>query len=84
MTGFTGLDRQKRSCFTGSIVMVKYLSFYDQPKLYRFVVEGSVEERILQLQATKLALASEVLSGSKRTGANKLSFDDLKMLFQVP
>ena len=51
--------------------------------LFRFVVEGSVEERILQLQEKKLSLASEVLTGAKRTGANKLSFDDLKMLFQV-
>jgi len=51
--------------------------------IHRFVVEGSVEERILQLQEKKLGLAAEVLTGAKRTGANKLSFDDLKMLFQV-
>ena len=51
--------------------------------LFRFVVEGSVEERILQLQEKKLALANDVLTGAKRSGANKLSFDDLKMLFQV-
>ena len=50
---------------------------------FRFVVEGSVEERILQLQEKKLGLANDVLTGAKRTGANKLSFDDLKMLFQV-
>merc|ERR1719323_460030 len=52
-------------------------------KIHRFVVEGSVEERILQLQEKKLALANDVLTGAKRSGANKLSFDDLKMLFQV-
>merc|ERR1712112_431161 len=52
-------------------------------KIHRFVVEGSVEERILQLQEKKLDLANGVLTGAKRTGANKLSFDDLKMLFQV-
>jgi len=52
-------------------------------KIHRFVVEGSVEERILQLQEKKLNLANDVLTGAKRTGANKLSFDDLKMLFQV-
>ena len=51
--------------------------------LVRFVVEGSVEERILQLQEKKINLANDVLTGAKRTGANKLSFDDLKMLFQV-
>eukprot|EP00092_Neocalanus_flemingeri_P036978 GFUD01040257.1.p1 GENE.GFUD01040257.1~~GFUD01040257.1.p1 ORF type:complete len:1284 (-),score=419.89 GFUD01040257.1:168-4019(-) len=52
-------------------------------KIHRFIIEGSVEERILQLQEKKLGLASEVLTGAKRSGANKLSFDDLKMLFQV-
>merc|ERR1719450_938769 len=46
--------------------------------IHRFVVEGSVEERILQLQEKKLGLANDVLTGAKRTGANKLSFDDLK------
>ena len=51
--------------------------------LSRFIVEGSVEERILQLQEKKLALATGVLTGAKRTGANKLSFDDLKMLFEM-
>jgi len=51
--------------------------------IHRFVVEGSVEERILQLQEKKLGLANEVLTGAKRTGANKLSLNDLKMLFQV-
>ena len=45
------------------------------------MVEGSVEQRILQLQEKKLNLANDVLTGSKRSGANKLSFDDLKMLF---
>ena len=51
--------------------------------IIRFVVEGSVEQRILQLQEKKLNLANDVLSGSKRTGANKLSLEDLKMLFQI-
>merc|ERR1719195_92486 len=51
--------------------------------IHRFIVEGSVEERILQLQEKKLALATGVLTGAKRTGANKLSFDDLKMLFEM-
>ena len=51
--------------------------------LHRFIVEGSVEERILQLQEKKLGLANEVLTGAKRTGASKLSMDDLKTLFQV-
>ena len=45
-----------------------------------------MEQRILQLQEKKLNLANDVLTGSKRTGANtlsQLSQDDLKMLFQV-
>ena len=42
-----------------------------------------MEQRILQLQEKKLNLANDVLTLSKRSGANKLSFDDLKMLFQV-
>ena len=54
--------------------------FIQQCVCCRFVVEGSVEQRILQLQEKKLNLANDVLTGSKRTGANKLSFDDLKML----
>ena len=31
----------------------------------------------------KLSLANDVLDGAKRTGANKHSIDDLKILFQV-
>ena len=50
---------------------------------YRFVVESSIEERILQLQQRKITLAEEVLGGAKRTDASKLSIEDLKMLFQV-
>merc|ERR1719319_2047932 len=52
-------------------------------KIHRFVVEDSVEEKILLLQEKKLSLAQDVLTGAKRSGANKLSMDDLKMLFQV-
>lgn len=52
-------------------------------KIHRFVVKDSVEEKILLLQEKKLGLAQDVLTGAKRSGANKLSMDDLKMLFQV-
>lgn len=51
--------------------------------IHRFVVESSIEERILQLQQRKINLAEEVLGGAKRTDASKLSIEDLKMLFQV-
>lgn len=66
--------------------MIKY---FGSPKMIffscfsRFVVESSIEERIMKLQQKKIALAEEVLSGAKRTGANKLSLEDLKMLFKV-
>merc|ERR1712059_1130 len=49
--------------------------------IHRFVVEDSVEEKIMKLQEKKLNLANDVLTGAKRTGANKLSMDDLKELF---
>lgn len=84
MTGSIGSARPRRSRSTGNLT--SYFGQIDlnvQYFLVRFVVEGSVEERILQLQEKKLNLANDVLTGAKRTGANKLSFDDLKMLFQV-
>jgi hypothetical protein len=48
---------------------------------YRFISEETIEQQIKSLQANKLALASSVLTGTKQHGANKLSLDDLKMLF---
>jgi len=50
-------------------------------KIHRFVVQGTVEERILQLQEKKLKLANDVLTGAKRSGPNKLSVEDLQTLF---
>merc|ERR1712173_194071 len=49
--------------------------------IHRFLCEDTVESRILQLQTKKLDLANNVLTGAKRTGGNRLTFDDLKMLF---
>ena len=82
MTGSTESDKLRRSRFTGKFTFILdgLLFLYS---FNRFVVEGSVEERILQLQEKKLNLANDVLTGAKRSGANKLSFDDLKMLFEV-
>ena len=51
--------------------------------IHRFLTEDTVESRILQLQTKKLELANNVLTGAKRTAANKLTFDDLKMLFDL-
>jgi len=52
----------------------------DQPVfVYKLVVEGSIEERMLALQARKSALAEGVL-GHDRAGAVKFSADDLQGL----
>jgi len=52
----------------------------DQPVfVYKLVVEGSIEERMLELQARKLALAQGVL-GHDAAGASKFSEDDLGAL----
>lgn len=52
----------------------------DQPVfVYKLVVEGSIEERMLELQARKAALAEGVL-GSDAAGAAKFSPEDLQAL----
>jgi superfamily II DNA or RNA helicase len=52
----------------------------DQPVfVYKLVVEGSIEERILALQARKTALAEGVL-GSDGATASKFTTDDLQAL----
>jgi len=52
-------------------------------KIHKFLIENSIEERVLLLQEKKLKLANDVLTGAKRSGVNKLTLDDLKMLFQI-
>uniref|UniRef100_A0A0K2SVL4 Transcription termination factor 2 n=1 Tax=Lepeophtheirus salmonis TaxID=72036 RepID=A0A0K2SVL4_LEPSM len=51
--------------------------------IHKFLCENTVESKIHLLQQKKLSIADGVLTGAKRSGANKLSFDDLKMLFNV-
>lgn len=51
--------------------------------VHRFVVQNTVEERILQLQQKKLQLAEDVLSGAKRTTSSKLTLEDMKSIFNV-
>ena len=52
----------------------------DQPVfVYKLVVEGSIEERMLELQARKLALANSVL-GHDGAGATKFDEADLRAL----
>ncbi|NWS72098.1 TTF2 factor, partial [Crotophaga sulcirostris] len=50
--------------------------------IHRFVCEGTVEEKILQLQRSKTVLAQQVLSG-KGESFTKLTLDDLKNLFGI-
>ena len=52
----------------------------DQPVfVYKLVVEGSIEERMLELQVRKLALADSVL-GHDAAGVLKFNIDDLDAL----
>ncbi|NXS06837.1 TTF2 factor, partial [Neodrepanis coruscans] len=50
--------------------------------IHRFVCEGTVEEKILQLQRRKKGLAQQVLSG-KEEALTKLTLADLKILFGI-
>lgn len=51
--------------------------------IHKFLVKGTVEERINALQQKKLKLADDVLSGAKNRSANKLTLEDMKTLFNV-
>ncbi|XP_036128564.1 transcription termination factor 2 [Molossus molossus] len=50
--------------------------------IHRFVCEGTVEEKILQLQKKKKDLAKQVLSGSGES-VTRLTLADLKVLFGI-
>ncbi|NXU47063.1 TTF2 factor, partial [Turnix velox] len=50
--------------------------------IHRFVCEGTVEEKIVQLQNRKKVLAQQVLSGRKET-FTKLTLADLQTLFGI-
>ncbi|XP_074961778.1 transcription termination factor 2 [Phalacrocorax aristotelis] len=50
--------------------------------IHRFVCEGTVEEKIVQLQRRKKGLAQQVLSG-KGEAFTKLTLADLKILFGI-
>ncbi|XP_049838488.1 transcription termination factor 2 [Schistocerca gregaria] len=49
--------------------------------IYKFFCEETIEARIKKMQDNKLALASEVLTGAKQRRKEKLSLDDLRVLF---
>lgn len=47
------------------------------------MASDTIEKRILDLQEKKLEIANSMLTGSKQVVANKLSLQDLKMLFEM-
>ncbi len=51
--------------------------------VHKFLCEDTVERRILDLQRKKLDLAEGVLTGARMTNGNKLTFEDLKSLFEI-
>ncbi|CAL4066413.1 unnamed protein product, partial [Meganyctiphanes norvegica] len=50
--------------------------------VHRFVVENTIEKKILDIQQKKLQLAEDVMSGTKSKGAT-LTLEDMKSLFSV-
>ncbi len=60
-------------------------------KIYRFICEETIEERIEQIQQAKIAIAQKVCSASAsnipgmagNAGNAKLTFNDFKTLFQL-
>ncbi|XP_046397979.1 transcription termination factor 2-like [Ischnura elegans] len=49
--------------------------------IYRFICKHTVEEKIHDLQEKKLTMAENVLTGAKNPQSNKLTLEDLKLLF---
>lgn len=43
----------------------------------------TIEERIKELQERKLAISESMMTGSKHVLGNKLTLQDLKMLFNM-
>ena len=50
-------------------------------KCFRLVVKGTIEQRVMDLQEKKLALAASVLDGTATRKMNKLTTADIRMLF---
>lgn len=71
------MERSLNACFGKALGLLRLLSF-----ALRFVCEGTVEEKILQLQEKKKDLAKQVLSGSGGS-VTKLTLADLKVLFGI-
>ncbi|EFP02336.1 hypothetical protein CRE_01100 [Caenorhabditis remanei] len=49
--------------------------------IHRLVVKGTIEQRVMDLQEKKLALAASVLDGTATRKMNKLTTADIRMLF---
>lgn len=50
-------------------------------KFCRLIVKGTIEQRVMDLQEKKLALAASVLEGTATRKLNKLTTADIRMLF---
>nr|XP_045623024.1 transcription termination factor 2-like isoform X1 [Procambarus clarkii] len=51
--------------------------------IHRFIIENTIEEKIIQLQQEKLQLADDILSGANQSKQNILSLNDMKKLFNL-
>lgn len=51
--------------------------------LFRFLVNETIEERILKLQDNKKNLAQEIITGSKQVMSSKLTLNDMRTLFNM-
>ncbi|CAL2036572.1 unnamed protein product [Caenorhabditis brenneri] len=49
--------------------------------IHRLIVKGTIEQRVMDLQEKKLALAASVLDGTATRKLNKLTTADIRMLF---
>lgn len=50
-------------------------------EVFKLLIEGSIEERILALQERKRDLYKDAIEGTGKAGLQKLSRDDIKFLF---
>ncbi|CAG9837848.1 unnamed protein product [Diabrotica balteata] len=51
--------------------------------VYKVMAADTIEKRILDLQEKKLGIASAMLTGTVQAARNKLSIEDLKLLFEM-
>lgn len=80
MTESIAWVKKDRSTFTGNIYILDASSYKFFPRL---VVKGTMEQRVVQLQKDKIALAKGVLDGNATRKMTKLTTADIKMLFDI-